>query len=124
MVGYREGDSRSSYIIEFVEISCASDVSVFLKELATQKLEMSWAALMIVFAPTLVLLASSLQELSVVYQWVRGVKILLVPSEVPQALSNCLDSDPIRMRNGLKRGQHVIRKWIQIVPQLPGLLCP
>lgn len=77
---------------------------------------MSSATLTIVFAPMLVLLAHSLQELSVVSQGVRGVKVLLILGEVPHAFSYCVDSDPIGVRNGLKGVQYVIRKWVQKVP--------
>jgi hypothetical protein len=69
-------------------------------------------------------LAHSLQELSAVYQGIRGVKILLVLGEVPQALSYCVDSETIRLRNDLTGGQYVISEWIQTVPQPPRLLCP
>ena len=122
MVEYRETDSRSSYVIGSVGISRASDVSLCSKFLATRKLEMSSASLTIVFAPTLALLAHSLQAMSVVSvvcQGARGVNILLVFSEAPETLGYCVDGDPIGVRNGLKGYQHATSKWTQIVPQLP-----
>ena len=71
--------------------------------LAIRKPKVLQATLTILPAPAHVLLAHSLPELSVRYQGVRNVRILLVLSEESQTFGYCVDGDLISERNGLNR---------------------
>lgn len=80
-VGYREIHSKSTYGVEVVGISCASDISAPWNGPAMRKPEISLATLTILLAPMLALLAHSLRKVSGICNGVGGKKILLVFSK-------------------------------------------
>ena len=61
MWGYRESDSRSTYGVEYVGISWASDISAPWNGPAIRKPEILLATLIVLPAPWLAVLAHSLQ---------------------------------------------------------------